>query len=65
MSKNPLLNENQYNLIVYCLENQWLEFDALEEMDAGIIIEKLKEVTKFKPVHKPAHTYVRKDLDVL
>jgi len=64
-SKNHLLTQDQYELVVYCLENSWLEFTPQEEMDGDIIIERLKEVTDFKPVDKAAHTHKRRDLDRL
>tara|TARA_B100001109_G_scaffold213184_1_gene181512 strand:- start:285 stop:488 length:204 start_codon:yes stop_codon:yes gene_type:complete len=64
-SKKHLLTEDQYNLVVYCLENSWLEFTPQEEMDGDIIIERLKEVTDFKPVDEVAHTHRRRDLDKL
>ena len=64
-AKKHLLTEDQYNLVVYCLENSWLEFTPEEEMDGDIIIERLKEVTDFKPVDKVAHTHRRRDLDKL
>ena len=59
------MTEDQYNLVVYCLENSWLEFTPQEEMDGDIIIERLKEVTDFKPVDEVAHTHRRRDLDKL
>jgi len=64
-TKKHLLTEDQYNLVVYCLENSWLEFTPEEEMDGDIIIERLKEVTDFKPVDKAAHVHRRSDLDRL
>ena len=64
-SKKHLLTQNQYELVLYCLENSWLEFTPQEEMDGDIIIERLKEVTDFKPVNKAAHTHKRRDLDRL
>ena len=59
------MTQDQYELVVYCLENSWLEFTPQEEMDGDIIIERLKEVTDFKPVDKAAHTHKRRDLDRL
>ena len=59
------MTQNQYELVLYCLENSWLEFTPQEEMDGDIIIERLKEVTDFKPVDKAAHTHKRRDLDRL
>ena len=63
--RKSLLTEEQYNLIAYCLENQFLEFTPEEEMDSNIILENLKEVTEFKPVYKVAHSHKRRDLDRL
>ena len=63
--RKSLLTEEQYNLIAYCLENQFLEFTPEEEMDSEIILENLKEVTDFKPVNKLAHSHKRRDLDRL
>ena len=63
--RKSLLTEEQYNLIAYCLENQFLEFTPEEEMDSNIILENLKEVTDFKPVDKVAHSHKRRDLDRL
>ena len=59
------MTQDQYELVLYCLENSWLEFTPQEEMDGDIIIERLKEVTDFKPVDKAAHTHKRRDLDRL
>ena len=64
-NRKSLLTEEQYNLIAYCLENQFLELTPEEEMDSDIILENLKEVTDFKPVNKLAHSHRRRDLDRL
>ena len=64
-NRKSLLTEEQYNLIAYCLENQFLEFTPEEEMDSDIILENLKEVTDFKPVNKLSHSHRRRDLDRL
>ena len=63
--RKSLLTEEQYNLIAYCLENQYLEFTPQEEMDSDIILENLKEVTDIKPVDKLSHSHRRRDLDRL
>ena len=60
--RKSLLTEEQYNLIAYCLENQFLEFTPEEEMDSEIILENLKEVTDFKPVDNLSHSHRRRDL---
>ena len=64
-TRKSLLTEEHYNLIAYCLENQFLEFTPEEEMDSDIILENLKEVTDFKPVEKLSHSHRRRDLDRL
>ena len=64
-SKKFLLTQDQYDLIVYCLENQWLDFNPQEEMDASIVIDVLKDVTEFVPPDKAAHVHHRTDLDTL
>ena len=39
------LTENEFNLIVYCLEQQWSEFSIDEAKDADNIIDKLSKLT--------------------
>ena len=36
-----MLHDNEYNLILYCLEQQWDEFNKEEKKDANNIITKL------------------------
>ena len=57
--------EDQRNLIIWCLEQMWLDFNPQEEDDAASVINKLKEITDFVPVEEPSHRHVRKDMDLL
>ena len=57
-----MLSENEYNLIAYCLEQQWSEFTEDEKQDASNIINVLAEHVT---VDKVAHTHKRRDLDAL
>tara|TARA_B100000131_G_C17870751_1_gene514138 strand:+ start:253 stop:456 length:204 start_codon:yes stop_codon:yes gene_type:complete len=40
------LTENEFNLIVYCLEQQWSEFNSDEIKDGASILKKLSEITE-------------------
>ena len=40
------LTEDEYNLIVYCLEQQLSEFNKDEQNDANSIIDKLSTITE-------------------
>ena len=57
--------ENEYDLIIWSLEQMWLDFDPQSEDDATSVIKKLREITDFVPVEEPSHRHVRKDLDLL
>ena len=57
-----MLSENEYNLIAYCLEQQWSEFTEDEKHDASNIINVLSEHVT---VDKVAHRHERRDLDRL
>ena len=57
-----MLSENEYNLIVYCLEQQLYEFTEEEREDANNIVVKLSEHVT---VDKVAHKHERRDLDTL
>ena len=59
------LTEDEYNLVVWSLEQMWLDFDPQSEDDAASVIKKLREITDFVPVEEPSHRHVRKDLDLL
>ena len=57
-----MLSENEYNLIVYCLEQQMYEFTPDEQKDADNIVNKLSE---YVTIDKLAHRHERRDLDTL
>ena len=59
------LTEDEYSLVVWSLEQMWLDFNPQEEDDAASVIKKLREITDFVPVEEPSHRHVRKDLDLL
>ena len=59
------LTECEYDLIVWSLEQMWLDFDPQSEQDAHNAISKLKEITDFVPAKEVAHTHVKRDLDSL
>ena len=40
------LTENEYNLIVYCLEQQMYEFNSDEQNDANNIVIKLSNIVE-------------------
>ena len=45
---NITLTENEYNLIVYCIEQQMYEFNKEEYEDSYSIINKLSQITEVK-----------------
>ena len=59
------LTEDEYDLVVWSLEQMWLDFDPQSEQDAHNAITKLKEMTDFVPVKEVAHKHYRKDMDLL
>ena len=59
------LTEDEYNLVVWSLEQMWLDFDPQSEQDAHNAIAKLREMTDFVPVAEVAHQHVKRDLDSL
>ena len=59
------LTEDEYNLVVWSLEQMWLDFDPQSEQDAHNAITKLREITDYVPVEEPSHVHVRKDMDLL
>ena len=59
------LTEEEYNLVVWSLEQMWLDFDPQEEQDAHKAITKLYEMTDFVPVPEVAHIHKKRDLDSL
>ena len=40
-NSQPSLTDNEYNLVLYCLEQQWDEFNKEEKKDANNVITKL------------------------
>ena len=59
------LTEDEYSLVVWSLEQMWLDFNPQEEQDAHNAISKLKEMTEFVPVQEVAHIHKKRDLDSL
>ena len=59
------LTEDEYDLVVWSLEQMWLDFNPQEEQDAHNAITKLKEMTDFVPVNEVVHVHRRKDMDLL
>ena len=57
--------EDQRNLIIWCLEQMWLDFNPQEEQDAHNIIELVSKMTDFVPVKELSHVHRRSDLDSL
>ena len=44
------LTESEYDIVVWSLEQMWLDFDPQSEDDAASVIKKLREITDFVPV---------------
>ena len=59
------LTECEYDLVVWSLEQMWLDFDPQSEQDAHNAISKLREMTEFVPVKEVAHIHQKRDLDSL
>ena len=59
------LTEDEYSLVVWSLEQMWLDFNPQEEQDAHNAITKLREMTEFVPVNEVAHVHRKRDLDTL
>ena len=59
------LTESEYDIVVWSLEQMWLDFDPQSEDDAASVIKKLREITDFVPVKELPHVHVRKDVDLL
>ena len=57
--------EDQRNLIIWCLEQMWLDFNPQEEQDAHNIMEMVSKMTEVVPVPEVAHTHKKRDLDAL
>ena len=62
---NKVFTEDQRNLMIWCLEQMWLDFNPQEEQDAHNAISKLKEMTEFVPAKEVAHIHKKRDLDSL
>jgi len=62
---NKVFTEDQRNLIIWCLEQMWLDFNPQEEQDAHNIIELVSKMTDVVPVKEVAHVHRRSDLDSL
>ena len=62
---DKVFTEDQRNLIIWCLEQMWLDFNPQEEQDAHNIIELVSKMTEIVPVEEPSHVHVRKDMDLL
>ena len=63
--KMKKLTEFEYDLVVWSLEQMWLDFNPQEEQDAHNAITKLKEMTDFVPAKEVAHIHQKRDLDSL
>lgn len=59
---NFKLTENQYNLIVHCLELEMPHFTTDEMNDANSIV---RNISNYVTVEEVAHTHLRRDLDSL
>ena len=57
--------EDQRNLIIWCLEQMWLDFNPQEEQDAHNIMEIVSKMTEVVPVKEVSHVHRRSDLDSL
>ena len=62
---NKVFTEDQRNLMIWCLEQMWLDFNPQEEQDAHNIIEIVSKLTEVVPVKEVAHVHRRKDMDLL
>ena len=62
---NKVFTEDQRNLIIWCLEQMWLDFNPQEEQDAHNIMEMVSKMTDVVPVKEVAHTHHKRDLDSL
>ena len=57
--------EDQRNLIIWCLEQMWLDFNPQEEQDAHDVMELVSKMTEVVPVNEVSHVHRRSDLDSL
>ena len=59
------LTEDEYNLVVWSLEQMWLDFDPQSEQDSHNAISKLKEMTDFVTAKEVSRVRQKRDLDSL
>jgi len=52
-------------LMIWCLEQMWLDFNPQEEQDAHNIIELVSKLTEVVPAKEVAHVHQKRDLDSL
>ena len=52
---NKVFTEDQRNLIIWCLEQMWLDFNPQEEQDAHNIMELVSKMTEVVPVKEVSH----------
>ena len=62
---DKVFTEDQRNLIIWCLEQMWLDFNPQEEQDAHNIMELVSKMTEVVPVNEVSHVHRRNDLDSL
>ncbi len=62
---NKVFTEDQRNLMIWCLEQMWLDFNPQEEQDAHNIIELVSKMTEVVPAKEVAHVHQKRDLDSL
>ena len=62
---DKVFTEDQRNLIIWCLEQMWLDFNPQEEQDAHNIIELVSKKTEIVPVKEVAHIHMKRDFDAL
>ena len=62
---NKVFTKDQRNLIIWCLEQMWLDFNPQEEQDAHNIMELVSKMTEIVPAKEVAHTHKKRDLDAL
>ena len=59
------LTEDEYSLVVWSLEQMWLDFNPQEEQDAHNIMEMVSKLTEVVPAKEVAHIHKKRDLDSL
>ena len=62
---DKVFTEDQRNLMIWCLEQMWLDFNPQEEQDAHNIMELVSKMTEVVPVKEVSHVHRRSDLDSL